>query len=241
MVKKKTIPLYIINVILLLVPFFTGFGLYKYRRLVLNRSSLISIALLLGIVAVFDIVLVVTSFVLKKAPTLIKLISLILVFIIMAYAVLTFSGLFIAGDFWKSQTDDFSIFKSADPSLNDCMKIADMTINDIIALEIVNVENFHYYYQAYMLHESFEFKGYFVFSEEHYTFLKSKFENAPEFNYEPNPSTSYIPEMTGCFEFDEEIPMYESKTAVDSWDKVVVECCDSNNSFYFDLVGTLYT
>ena len=241
MVKKRTILLSIANVVLFVIPFFTGFKLYQYRKIVLNQTSLISFAILLGIMAIVDVVVIVSSFVLKKAPTLIKLVALILIFAFIMYVALTFSGLFVAGNFWKSETGDFSEFSSADKSLNDNLKIAGMTIDDIIALDVTGVDEFHYYYQAYMLYGSFEFKGHFAFSEEDYEILKDKFVDAPEFEIELYSPAEHSSEMTGCFELNTEIPMYESGTTADSWDKIIIEFCDSEKCFYFDLVGAFYT
>ena len=241
MVKKRTILLFIANAILFAIPFFTGFELYQYRKLVLTQPALISLALLLGIIAVVDITLVISSFVLKKAPTLIKSVALVLIFAFIMYVAITVSAVLLAGNFWKSETGDFSEFSSADKSLNDNLKIAGMTIDEIITLNVTSVDEFHYYYQAYMTYGAFEFKGRFVFSEEDYEILKNKFVDAPEFEMALYSSADRSSEMTGCFELDAEIPMYESKTTADSWDKIVIEFCDDEKCFYFDLIGAFYT
>ena len=219
-----------------------GFDFYLYRKFVVEKYTLTSFLFLIVVIIFFNLFYTLSYFFTKKASVFIKCVALILTLVVLFWCAIVLVGFSIGGNFWKSETNDFDEFTRADPSLNDRLDFLGGNIDDIIALEIQNVEDFHYYYQSVLLVDSFEFRGRFVFSEESYQVLKNKFIQAPEFYIASSTSSDDgASSITGCFEWNDEIPSYERTTNVSSWDKVVIQFSDLDNSFYFDLIGDCYT
>jgi len=157
---------------------------------------------------------------------------IVAVLLVVAFIILAFT----AGVFWKSETTSFEDFYGVDSGLNSSLKIAGMTLDEIVALDINNVNDFYYSYNSVLGSDSFEFKGHFYLSQEDYYRLKTAFTNAPEFKITHSTTT-----VTGIFEIIPETESYISKTSVDVWRKSIIEFSDTDCSFYFDLSGICYT
>ena len=240
--KRRLILLLIPDFLIFAFGFFIGFDLYLYRRFNIEKHSVAAFLFLIAIIAAFNLIYISSVFILKKIPRLIKCVSLIIIFVMLLWCALVLVGIYVSGTFWKSETDNFSEFSRADPSLNDRLDFLGGNIDEINSLEIQSVENFYYSYQVVLLVDTFEFRGNFVFSEESYNILKNKFIQAPEFDIKLYlPSESVASSMTGCFEWNNDVPSYECTTDVSSWDKMIVEFCDDDKSFHFDLIGKCYT
>ena len=240
--KRRLILLLIPDFLIFAFGFFIGFDLYLYRRFNIEKHSVAAFLFLIAIIAAFNLIYISSVFILKKIPRLIKCVSLIIIFVMLLWCALVLVGICVSGTFWKSETDNFSEFSRADPSLNDRLDFLGGNIDEINSLEIQSVENFYYSYQSVLLVDTFEFKGHFVFSEESYQVLKNKFIQAPEFDIALYSSSEHsASSMTGCFEWNNDVPSYECTTDVSSWDKMIVEFCDDDKSFHFDLIGICYT
>lgn len=240
--KRRLILLLIPDFLIFAVGFFIGFDLYLYRRFNIGKYSVASFLFLIAIIAAFNLIYISSVFILKKIPRLIKCVALIIIFVVLLWCALALVSIYVSGTFWKSATDNFSEFSRADPSLNDRLDFLGGNIDEINSLEIQSVENFYYSYQVVLLVDTFEFRGNFVFSEESYQVLKNKFIQAPEFDIALYSSSEHsASSMTGCFEWNNDVPSYECTTDVSSWDKMIIEFCDDDKSFHFDLIGKCYT
>ena len=146
------------------------------------------------------------------------------------------------GAFWKSKTYDFSQFCYVDTSADDSIKVAGLTLTEIIGCEIVEAEDFHYLYCSRIGVDNFIFYGSFRFSEKSYNRIKTAFIDSPEFEIIDNSSQHFSNmETAGMFCLNSQVPSYESKTSVDRWITNTIVFCDENNSFYFELEGYCYT
>lgn len=239
MVKKNFlgITLLCFNILWLALVLFYGCRKYKYPVFVLNTRVLLFVTVSL---VIFDLINIFVSLMLKRSNAFIRIVVALLIFVVSFYLIIGPFGMWTFGHFWKSEVNDFDEFCGTDEFLQ--IKIAGLTLDDITSLDIRSVDDFHYYSNFIIFHDSFEFKGRFVFSEEDYNTLKGKFVSAPEFNTRIySQSESSINGMTGSFDWIDGVPLWESETTVDNWEKSIIEFCDDDHSFYFDLVGVDYT
>ena len=164
------------------------------------------------------------------------------VFILPALWILVTVFLLSAGMFWVSETNDYADFDNVDASLDRHLEIAGLKISDIMAADAESDEEFYYYYQSRLLGEHFALKAELHLAEQDYEIIKGAFEKAKEFK-----ANTYTFEqqqelnMTGYYEFDSQVPMSESLTSVDHWERVIINFCDERNVFFLDLKGECET
>ena len=166
-----------------------------------------------------------------------KLAVLLPVTLIVWWGSLAFLG-FVVNNFWKSETFTFEEFNEVDYALEKEVDVAGLSIEDLTQCNVESVEGFEYSYQAHLLYSTFKLKGEFVYSEESYDLIKQAFLSDDEFTevkYTNAENSLY--NMTGYFKFENNLPMHQTKTSVDEWDKLIIRFNDETHSFYFDLSG----
>ena len=174
-----------------------------------------------------------------------RIITFIYAFILLvppAFFVCVVVFMFSYGSFWKSETKDYSNFDSVDGYLDSILTVADLKISDIIKTDAEAAGDFYYSYQSEVAVCHFAFKAELHLSEQDYESIKGAFEKAKEFKanmftFEQQQALN----ITGCYEFDSQVPMLESSTSVDYWYTVVINFCDDKKIFLFDLRGDCYT
>lgn len=141
-------------------------------------------------------------------------------------------------NFWRSEVTSIEEFHQADPAL-ERQRIAGLSIEDITK-DYIEVEDFEYAYQAYLLHCAFTLRGKFVYSEERYNKIKEAFLSDPEFT-EALYNNGEECDMTGYFTFTPTLPQYQTKTSIDDWKTLIIKFNDNEHSFYFCLEGDYET
>lgn len=151
----------------------------------------------------------------------------------------TFTAL---GVFWQSETRDFENFDRVDEHLDSQLSVAGLKISDIIEMDIEKVDNFYYSSRSQLGCEKFAFVAEIHLSNQEYDELKLTFSTAKEFKEKTfSLQEQQTFNMTGFYEFNTDVPPYESSTTVDFWDTMIIRFCDSEKKFSLDWQGVCYT
>ena len=79
-------------------------------------------------------------------------------------------------------------------------------------------------------------------SNQEYDELKLTFSTAKEFKEKTfSLQEQQTFNMTGFYEFNTDVPPYESSTTVDFWDTMIIRFCDSERKISLDWQGVCYT
>ena len=236
MVIQKNKILAIILTVLTVIPFIFGFFesklRYLYSRFIFDENTLI---LILVSIIVANAVLLGILFLCRNSSVL-KVVVLMPIILITMWSLFVVSGLSTA-NLWKSETKDFENFSGVDYYLENEVKVAGLTLGEIISTEVDSVEDFEYGFQSRMLHSKFKLKGKFIYSEESYKSIKQAFLSDAEFTEVKYTNEENVNNMTWCFKFNSYLPEHQTHTSVDEWETLIIQFDDNNFCFYFYLEG----
>lgn len=204
---------------------------YIYEKFSFDISSfLLEIALII----VFNLLAFAIFIVFRKARHVERIIFTSILLFLLTYFWVVFSGIFV-GEFWKSETDEYDYFTEVDDDIESKVKIGGARLSDICCNGVLSAKEFYYSYQSTPFWDIFELSGYFVYTDEAYAELKSKFSSALE--WEENNSLQEITDVgdfDGAFVFNADISLFQSETNVDSWERCKVFFNDESKMFFID-------
>ena len=213
--------------------FFYVKNIYLYSHFVFNLEMLLwQGGFFLGSLGILLLVLL-----LCRNSKVAKVVVLIPVTLVVLWSSTCLSFITVC-NFWRSEVTSIEEFHGVDSALGR-RTIAGLSIGNM-ASDYVDVEDFEYTYQAYLLHSIFTLKGKFAYSKEKYSEIKEAFLTDPEFT-EVLYANGEGGNMTGCFTFNPTLQKYQTKTSIDEWKNLVIEFNDNEHCFYFCLEGEYET
>ena len=231
MVKSFKFMFYLLgicNILYISMVVLYGFNDYLYAKFTFDSAAFFfNFAAML----IADGIIIGAFFLLRKSSLMRLIPIMICIFIIVAYVFFAMPFALTAGAFWESKTEIFEEFNAVDSNLDENLKFADLTLGQIIELIEVPQGEFSYSYQSLIFGMNFSFKGNFKFSEENYQYLKDKLLSAEEWEFN----------ASGYFVFNDDMTESEYPyPAIDLQNSEII-FNDSENSFFFNLVGTIDT
>jgi len=235
--KKIAPPAICVNILLILFTLLAEKAKYLYGKFEFNITAFLTN---LAIIFIADVII--GAVLLFGKNTVKKIIALILICLLIAWCFLVTAAFTVIGVFWRSEVLDYESFYAIDEELDYNVRIAGLSLSEIILEGTEQAEDFYYCYKSQLGAEILEVRGKFYFSEQGYNKLKSAFSNANEFSeviYSEEEQIRF--NMTGGYDRKRDIPAYESSTSVDDWKRMIIRFSDSDRAFYFDLSGVCYT
>ncbi len=225
------------DILLVLVMLLNDHDKYLYGKFVFDSRTFSILIVNIISILIFNAVIALTILVCKNRRKAL-LVLLIPVCLVCGYLVTVIMGFTSAGAFWCSETDNHAEFDEVDDYLDRCVSIAGMKPSDILEPEMQRVENFYYRYESNMLGIRFSIKGKFYLSEKDYEAIKEAFSNSLEFDEViPSPEEQIELGITGYYDLNPDMPIYESQTSVDEWDSIYIGFSDEEHSIALDLQG----